>query len=252
MTAIVPLHTPFARSTNRSVRTRIPNRYGGTIVDVASKGPAHMLIAGLSGLLSPGRRSPSLLVLVLPGGTDNSHKPFSPCQPSALRMYPFTWSLRLRFGRSVRVHQVGYRVYGWNGDDNSPLLPARAALDEICRRHPGVPVVAIGHSMGGRVAAHLAADRRVIGVLGLAPWWQFADWRHIQPGARVVAVHGDADTRTLAKRTRKGIAELSALGVDAEFIPVPGGGHAMLDHIGLWQRSALDFVGERLSALRGA
>ena len=55
-----------------------------------------------------------------------------------------------------------------------------------------------------------------------------------------------------AKYPLKGIAELSALGVDAEFIPVPGGGHAMLDHIGLWQRSALDFVGERLSALRGA
>lgn len=207
-------------------------------------------------LLSPGmfarRDSAGLIVLVLPGGTDDSRKPFSAWQGSALRMYPFTWSLRLRYGRSVRVHQVQYRVYGWNGEDNSPMLPARAALDEMCRRHPGVPVVAIGHSMGGRVAAQLAADRRVIGVLALAPWWQHADWRHIQPGARVVAVHGDADERTFAKRTRKGIDELSAQGVDAEYINVPDGDHAMLDHVGLWQRSALDFVGERLSALRRA
>ncbi|MBD0859631.1 alpha/beta hydrolase [Gordonia sp. zg691] len=206
-----------------------------------------MLIPG-----SIGRRSPRLIVLVLPGGTDNSLEPFTPWQPSALRMYPFTWSLRLRFGRSVRVHQVGYRVFGWNGDENSPMPPAQAALDDLCRRHPGVPVVAIGHSMGGRVAARLAADRRVVGVLALAPWWQFADWRSIHSGARVVAVHGDADERTFATRTRKGIEELRARGVDAEFVPVPSGGHAMLDHVGVWQRSALDFVGERLSALRGA
>ncbi|MEO9330296.1 alpha/beta hydrolase [Gordonia aurantiaca] len=210
------------------------------------------LLRPVTGLLAPGRRDPGLIVLVLPGGTDHSRRPFSATQGSALRMYPFTWSLQLRYGRSVRVHQVRYEVYGWNGDDASPMAPARAALEDLCDRHPGAPVVVIGHSMGGRVAAQLAADRRVIGVLALAPWWQFADWRHIHPGARVVAVHGDADERTFAKRTRKGIEELRANGVDAEFVTVPDGRHAMLDHVLLWQRSALDFVGERLSALRGA
>lgn len=199
-------------------------------------------------MMLPG--TPRLLVLVLPGGTDDSDRPFSARQPSALRMYPFTWSIRARFGTAVRVRQVRYEVYGWNGEDNSPLSPARAALEDLCSRHPGTPVVAIGHSMGGRVAAHLAADRRVIGILALAPWWQFADWRHIHPGARVLAVHGDADEHTFATRTRKGIDELAARGVDAEFIGVPSGGHAMLDHVALWQRSAIDFVAERLLALR--
>ena len=129
--------------------------------------------------------SPRLIVLVAPGGTDRSYRPFSPWQSSALRMYPFTWSIRLRFGRAVLVRQLRYRVYGWNGGQASPMPYARAALDEVTAAHPGVPVVVLGHSMGGRVAAHLAADRRVIGVLGLAPWWQYADWRFINPAAQV-------------------------------------------------------------------
>ncbi|MYR04866.1 alpha/beta fold hydrolase [Gordonia sp. SID5947] len=194
--------------------------------------------------------SPELLVLVLPGGTDSSYRPFSARQASALRMYPFTWSIRARFGRSVTVRQVRYRVYGWNGAQASPMPYARAALDDLERTHPGVPVVLIGHSMGGRVGAQLAADPRVVGLLALAPWWQYADWRVIHAGVRVVAIHGTADERTFPRRTEKGVRELVARGVDASYVPVPGGDHAMLDHIRLWQRAALDFVGAALARAR--
>ncbi|MFT4126725.1 MAG: alpha/beta fold hydrolase [Gordonia sp. (in: high G+C Gram-positive bacteria)] len=195
---------------------------------------------------------PDLIVLVLPGGTDSSYRPFSPWQGSALRMYPFTASLRLRFARAVDVRQVRYRVYGWNGGQASPMPYARNALEQACRDHPGVPVVVIGHSMGGRIAAQLAADDRVVGVLALAPWWQFADWRRINAAARVVAVHGEADQVTFARRTRKGIGELRDRGVDATYLGVPGGGHPMLDHVVLWQRVALDFVGRSLADVRAA
>lgn len=189
-------------------------------------------------------------VLVLPGGTDYSYKPFSPLQNSALRMYPFTWSLKARFGSAVDVEQVRYRVYGWNGGQASPMWHARAALDSVARRNPGAPIAVIGHSMGGRVAAQLGGDRRVLGVLGLAPWWQFADWREIHGGAKVLALHGSADTVTYARRTAKGIAELRDRGVDATYVEVPGGGHAMLDNIGTWQGSALGFVDDLLRDLR--
>ncbi len=193
---------------------------------------------------------PRLGVLVLPGGTDFSYRPFSPWQDSALRMYPFTWSLRARFGGAVDVEQVRYRVYGWNGGQASPMWHARAALDDMAARNPGRPIAVIGHSMGGRVAAQLGADRRVLGVVGLAPWWQFADWREIHGGARVLAVHGTADTVTLARRTAKGIAELRERGVDASYVEIAGGNHAMLDHIGTWQGSALGFVDGLLRELR--
>ncbi|MFT4199894.1 serine aminopeptidase domain-containing protein [Gordonia sp. (in: high G+C Gram-positive bacteria)] len=194
--------------------------------------------------------APRLGVLVLPGGTDFSYRPFSPWQDSALRMYPFTWSLRARFPGDVVVEQVRYRVYGWNGGQASPMWHARAALERMARKHPGIPIVVIGHSMGGRVAAQLGGDRRVLGVVGLAPWWQFADWRQIHGGARVLALHGTADTVTLARRTAKGIAELRDRGVDATYVEIPGGKHPMLDHVGTWQRSAIDFVGELLRDLR--
>ncbi|WP_373855328.1 alpha/beta hydrolase [Gordonia desulfuricans] len=193
---------------------------------------------------------PALSVLVLPGGTDSSYRPFSPWQGSAMRMYPFTASIALRFGRAVDIRQVRYRVYGWNGGQASPMPYARAALEQACRDHPETPVAVIGHSMGGRIAAQLAADTRVSAVLALAPWWQFADWRMIHDDARVLAIHGDADTVTYAHRTAKGIEELRDRGMDATYVPVPGGGHPMLDHVGLWHRAALDFVGTELRTTR--
>ncbi|WP_290852411.1 alpha/beta hydrolase [Gordonia sp. (in: high G+C Gram-positive bacteria)] len=201
----------------------------------------------LNTLLAPiHRSSPDLAVLVLPGGTDFSYRQFSPTQGSALRMYPFTASIQARFGTRVRVRQAQYRVYGWNGGQASPMPHARAALDALAADHPGVPIAVIGHSMGGRIAAQLGADERVTDVLALAPWWQFADWRQIREGVRVRAIHGDADTVTRAPRTEKGIAELVARGFDADYLAVTGGGHAMLDNLGVWQGGALRFVGEAL------
>ncbi len=193
-------------------------------------------------------------MLVLPGGTDFSYRPFSPWQGSAVRMYPFTASIAATFGSRVRVHQARYRVYGWNGGQASPMPYARNAVEQMSRATPGVPVAVIGHSMGGRIAALLGDDERVTDILALAPWWQHADWRHIHDGVRVVAVHGEADTVTYPARTAKGIAELADRGLDATYIGVPGGGHPMLDHIALWQREAVSFVRHSLerAALREA
>ncbi|MFZ2510720.1 MAG: dienelactone hydrolase family protein [Gordonia sp. (in: high G+C Gram-positive bacteria)] len=191
-------------------------------------------------------RSPKLAVLVLPGGTDFSYKPFSRTQPSAMRMYPFSLSIQARFGTAVRVHQATYRVYGWNGGQASPMPYARSALDQLKQRYLDTPIALVGHSMGGRIVAQLGADEQVSDILALAPWWQFADWRQIHDGARVLAIHGENDTLTRPRRTEKGIEELRARGLDADFISVPDGGHAMLDHVGLWHGRALDFVGDAL------
>ncbi|MFT3714441.1 MAG: alpha/beta hydrolase [Gordonia sp. (in: high G+C Gram-positive bacteria)] len=190
---------------------------------------------------------PRLAVLVLPGGTDFSYQPFSPLQPSAMRMYPFTASIQARFGPLVRVHQAGYRVRGWNGGQASPMPYARNALEQVKKRYPDTPIALIGHSMGGRIVANLGDDDAVTDILALAPWWQFADWRKIHDGARVLAIHGENDNLTRPRRTEKGIEELQARGLDARFISVPHGGHAMLDHIGLWQGEALGFIGRALN-----
>jgi len=189
---------------------------------------------------------PRLAVLVLPGGTDFSYQRFSPLQSSALRMYPFTASIQARFGPAVRVHQTGYRVKGWNGGQASPMPYARNALDQLKHRYPDTPVALIGHSMGGRIVANLGDDPVVTDILALAPWWQFADWRQIHDDARVLAIHGENDTLTRPRRTEKGINELIDRGVDARFISVPNGGHAMLDHTALWHGEAIRFVAHAL------
>ena len=36
--------------------------------------------------------------------------------------------------------------------------------------YPGVPIALVGHSMGGRVALHLAGEADVVVVAALAPW----------------------------------------------------------------------------------
>lgn len=182
------------------------------------------------------------VVLVLPGGADRSTLPYHRLAPQALRMYPFTASIAATFRDRVVVAQARYDVVGWNRDQASPLAPARRQFDALREQHPDSPVLLIGHSMGGRVASHLAADPAVSGVLAFAPWWETGSTRRIHAGTRVVAIHGTADTMTSAASTQRAVTALQARGVDATFYPVADGGHAMLDHIPLWQKAALRFV----------
>ena len=55
-------------------------------------------------------------------------------------------------------------------------------------------------------------------------------------------MHGTAATRTYATRTAKGINELRQRGVEADYVPIDGGGHALLDHVWTWQSTAVQFV----------
>src|SRR5580704_5522667 len=93
------------------------------------------------------------VMLVLPGGQATSVKPASTRQLTALRMRPFAVGIH-RAGRDagLAVWLVRYRYRGWNGQQASPLADISWALDEARRRHGDVPVVLLGHSMGGRAA----------------------------------------------------------------------------------------------------
>ena len=73
------------------------------------------------------------------------------------------------------VGQVRYRYRGWNGVDADPVADVRQALDELADLVGEVPVVLVGHSMGGR--APCAPRPR----LRSGPWWPS------RPGARRVS-----------------------------------------------------------------
>ena len=79
-------------------------------------------------------------------------------------MLPFARVLRSRGGRyGLVVWRLRYRYRGWNGEEASPLQDARWAVAEAGRLHPGLPVVLVGHSMGGRAAVHVAGEDGVVG-----------------------------------------------------------------------------------------
>ncbi|MBM4570386.1 alpha/beta fold hydrolase [Rhodococcus hoagii] len=140
----------------------------------------------------------------------------------------------------VEVRQVRYLLRGWNGADRSPVHDVRRILDDL--RPAQTPVVLVGHSMGARVAAVVADDPLVCGVLALAPWWPEGEGGCVPTGRRMVVVHG---TRTPGPHQRRRGDRPRWLRRGAW---TPDGsvwraqGHTMLRHPGRWHRIAVDFV----------
>ena len=115
-----------------------------------------------------------------------------------------SWRRSAWMQRSIaaRAHEAGtgvwlvrYRERGWNGGADR-VADARWALDRVRAEHGDVPVVLLGHSMGARVAVHVADDPSVVGVVGLAPWWSAQDPVHTLAGRSLVAAHGRRDRIT--------------------------------------------------------
>ena len=119
---------------------------------------------------------------------------------AVIRMAPFATAVEHRGGDRLAVLRLKNRVRGWNGERQDPLTDARWALDRIRHVLPGVPIVLVGHSMGGRVALRLAAEPDVVGVAALAPWVE-SDSVQARPGTPVLLAHGSRDRITDPRRT---------------------------------------------------
>jgi dienelactone hydrolase len=188
------------------------------------------------------------VVVVLHGGTSQSQQATSAWQPAVLRMAPFAWALRERGDGRLAVARLRYAVRGWNGTSASPLADARAALAQVADRHPGVPIGLLGHSMGGRVALHLADDHRVGAIAALAPWVEGADVPRGHPRLRVLMMHGTRDRITSPRASRLMAQAMVARGVEVTYEPVEGETHAMLRRAAHWHRRSADFLVSALLA----
>ena len=186
-------------------------------------------------------------VLILPGGKPQSDEASRALQLANLRMDWLALELRLRFGTGVRVNRVQYRLRGWNGSRRDPVRDARDVLDRMIEVVNPRRIVLVGHSMGGRVAAHLCADSDVGGVVALAPWWPRDDGDLIPVSCRLLAVHGTADTRTDPRSSREQIQRAKDRGVDAEWVGIPDAGHYLLSHWNQWHRLTARFVAQQIS-----
>ena len=209
-------------------------------------------------LKNPGMPAPSLtdlpppdevraVALVLHGGRADSYQAAMPSQLAAVRMRPFARALARRgTEHGLAVSMLGYRYRGWNGPEASPVADAQWALGEFRTRHGDVPVVLIGHSMGGRAALQAAGDDNVVGVVALAPWVTLSDPVAHLAGKRVAIAHGNLDFVTSPRASRRFARRAAEAGADVTYQVVVGDNHAMLIRARAWQqltvRAAIGFL----------
>lgn len=201
-------------------------------------------------LLWPARSErPRAIVLVLHGGKSRSTGAVHPWQSAVWRMRPFERAIAAAGDGAVAVASLRYAVRGWNGAAASPVVDTRLALEQIAAQNPGVPLGLLGHSMGGRVALHLADDERVRAIAALAPWVESSDTVTGHPGLHLLVMHGTRDRMTSPRQSRATAQLLRAQGVDVTYEALEGDGHAMLRRARLWhQESANYLVGHLLGS----
>lgn len=219
----------------------------GTGVDVVDRAAALLDPDGGGGAELRGHvpDDPEGVVLVLHGGAEASTAPVAWWRLAVVRMQPFATAVEHRAGDRLVVLRLKNRVRGWNGTDQDPVHDARWALDRIRHVLPDLPVVLVGHSMGGRVALRLAAEPGVVGVAALAPWVE-SDSVQARPGTPVLLVHGSKDRITDPRRTAVLASRFYDRGVDVRSVTMEGDNHAMLRDAGAWHRLVRDFVIEVL------
>lgn len=204
-----------------------------------------------------GARSVRAVVLVLPGGEAESRR------PHLWSAEAFLWPLAGRIaGRGrphgLAVHVLRYRYRGWNGERADPVADAWWALAEVRRRYGPVPVGLLGHSLGGRVAVHVAGDARVSGVVLLAPWLEETDPAGQLKDRAVLMIHGARDRRTDPVMSYRFAVRARRIGARIGRVELPRAGHVLLPQWRAWTALTTDFVDAALiggkfdSLIRGA
>jgi dienelactone hydrolase len=171
-----------------------------------------------------------------------------------------TWSASLewlvdrlapRFPQLTFV-EVRYRIKSWQQLD-SCVDDARAALDASGAER----IQLVGFSMGGAVAALVAADPRVEAVLGLAPWFDDRVDMSGFAGKRLDVLHGSLDRYLPGVPgdspvlSRRGYERALEAGAEGEYTLIHGALHGIalrahwgrpvpLPRAGAWRRLAAE------------
>jgi pimeloyl-ACP methyl ester carboxylesterase len=191
----------------------------------------------------PASSATRAVALVLPGGRADSFERSDSRQLSAVRMRPIARVLH-RAGRGIglSVWLVRYRYRGWNGKEMSPVADALFALRAIRARHGDVPVVLVGHSMGGRTALRVAGEPNVLGVAALAPWLPADEPVEQLAGRQVLIAHGSLDRVTSPRASQRYAERARAVAANVDYVAVRGETHAMLLRAYTWNRLATRFT----------
>lgn len=188
-------------------------------------------------------RRPQGAVMLLHGGRADGLTPPPWVNLPALRLRWFgTAILRAQPRHTLLLASVRYRRRGWNGLQADPVHDAHDALNELGRLAPGLPVVLIGHSMGGRAALRAAEHPSVRGVVALAPWCPTNEPVSHLRDRTVALLHDPKDRVTRADQTWAFAARARAHGADVHTVAMPHGGHTMIRGAQHWQELAAHFA----------
>lgn len=188
--------------------------------------------------------TPRASILMLHGGQESNTEPVRNKHASWWRMALLARSLR-GFAKEdgLDLDLLQYRLRGWNNaHDPAPVRDARETLERMRAERPGVPVVLVGHSMGGRTACRVADDPAVLGVVGLAPWLPPGEPHQAIAGKALHVLHGTADRWTSPRASRDFVERSRALATSATWDSLPGAGHFMFRQVSTWRRFVEDSV----------
>ncbi len=191
------------------------------------------------------------VVLMLHGGQANSLAPVQRRNGSWWRMALLARAFARHAGRAgVAVELLRYSARGWNADagpEPAPLVDGRWALAELSGRYRDVPLVLVGHSMGGRAACALAGEPGVTGVVALAPWLTAEELVEPAKGQRLVLAHGLNDRWTSPANSLDWSMRARAVSAQVARFELPGVGHFMFSRVGEWngivRRGAMGLLG---------
>ena len=196
------------------------------------------------GRLHVGRvpESPRGLVLMLHGGAERGSQEID---HRSLAYRRTRWMFDTIAGRLVSggaaVALLRFTVKGWNAahaDEPPPVTDTRAALARLREEYADLPVVLLGHSMGGRTAVRAADEPNVVGVVGLAPWLPPDDPIQALAGKHLVAAHGSRDRITNARATVRFVRRAEQVAASARFVDMGPLGHYMFAGVRRWNATA--------------
>lgn len=198
---------------------------------------------------------PAGVVLVAHGGRAHSTAPARRRGLAYWRMPPFARAVeragrthRTELGSGIATHLLRYRVRGWNGPAMDAFQDVRWAVRELTDRHPGRPVVLVGHSMGGRAVLRAAGAPGVVAVCGLAPWLDGTDPVAQLAGRAVLIAHGDRERMTDPAASYAYAVQAREVTAQVARFDVHGDGHAMLRRAADWTSLVCRFVLGELGA----
>jgi pimeloyl-ACP methyl ester carboxylesterase len=145
-------------------------------------------------------------------------------------------------GHGVSTYVLRYRVAGWNGMAADAYADVRWSLDRIRAEHgTDVPVVLVGHSMGGRAVLRAGGDEQVSAVCALAPWTPPGEPAGHLRGQTVAILHGRGDRWVPASLSAEFAVRAQEAGARVARFTVAGG-HSMLRRAPLWHAFVRDVV----------